>query len=218
MVREHMCTQAYMEEHLANKDKLGEDGVHRLHRLSYLAQRMERLVSDLLYFSRLGRGDFAIGPVSPVAMIADIRQMLESFLKERHGVITVQENLPDVVCDKTRITEVFRNLITNAIKYNDKPEPHVEIGFLDHVDTPGGIERNVFFVKDNGIGIAREFYGDIFRIFKRLQAPTAHPEEGTGAGLTFVKKIIERHTGRIWLTSEPGTGSIFYFTLARREI
>ena len=111
------------------------------------------------------------------------------------------------------MTEVFRNLITNAVKYNDKPERIVEVGFLENITAPHGTEKNVFYVKDNGVGIEREFYEEIFRMFKRLQNPVAEKERGTGAGLTFVKKIIERHKGRIWLESEMGKGTTFYFTL-----
>ena len=123
--------------------------------------------------------------------------------------------LPQIVCDKTRVTELFRNLITNAIKYNDKPERLVEIGFLESVDTRQWRERDVFYVKDNGIGIDPEFHQEIFRIFKRLQNATDGSDTGTGVGLTFVKKIVERHGGRIWLESEPGQGTTFYFNLNR---
>lgn len=195
------------------KDKLDEDGVRKLHRLSYLSQRMERLVNDLLYFSRLGRQEMAIQPADMNEVIHDIEPTLEVFLGERHAKILVPKKLPTVTCDKTRVTEVFRNLITNAVKYNDKPKKTVEIGFLEDHAAPDGAAYDVFYVKDNGKGIAAEFYEEIFRIFKRLQGTKDSPEEGTGAGLTFVKKIIERHGGKIWLESEVGKGTVFYFTL-----
>jgi len=199
------------------KDKLEKDGINRLHRLTYLSQRMERLVNDLLYFSRLGRAELAVQETNPNEIITEIRQMLESFLKEHNAHIVIPKLMPLVVCDKTRITEVFRNLITNAVKYNDKREAVVEIGFLDQVNTASGVERDVFYVKDNGVGIEQEFYQEIFRMFKRLQQSADDKETGTGAGLTFVKKIIERHKGHIWLESEPGVGSIFYFNLNQGE-
>jgi len=113
------------------------------------------------------------------------------------------------------VTEVFRNLITNAVKYNDKAERLVEIGFSETVDTKDGPENNVFSVRDNGVGIDPEFHQEIFRIFKRLQNSSDGPDNGTGVGLTFVKKIVERHGGRIWLESEPGKGTVFYFNLNR---
>jgi PAS domain S-box-containing protein len=196
------------------KDKLDEDGVRKLHRLSYLSQRMERLVNDLLYFSRLGRQDLAVQLTNMNEVIYDIQKTLEIFLEERHARIRVVNKLPSMTCDKPRITEVFRNLITNAVKYNEKDEKIVEIGFLETYPLGGDIMRNVFYVKDNGRGIAAQFYEEIFRIFKRLQSTKGEGEEGTGVGLTFVKKIIERHEGKIWLESEVGVGTTFYFTLS----
>lgn len=195
------------------QDKLDEDGARRLKRLSLLSQRMERLVNDLLYFSRLGRTELAVQETDLNGVIADIRLMMEAALTERHARIIVPRPLPRIVCDKPRVTEVFRNLITNAIKYNDKAKRLVEIGFREAVTTRDGTEWNVFYVKDNGIGIEAEFHREIFRIFKRLNNTPDGQDAGTGVGLTFVKKIVERHGGRIWLESEPGKGTTFYFTL-----
>jgi PAS domain S-box-containing protein len=196
-----------------NSEKLDQDSAGRLLRLVYLSQRMERLVNDLLYFSRLGRQELAVGPTDPEALIKDIESTLENFLEERGAKIQIGTALPTVVCDKPRVTELFRNLITNAVKYNDKTEKIVEIGWLaSHKTESGTAMHNVFYVKDNGRGIDREFHQEIFRIFKRLQGGK-DAEEGTGVGLTFVKKIVERHGGRIWLESEPGAGTTFFFTL-----
>ncbi len=200
------------------QDKLDMEAIRRLRRLIYLSQRMEQLISDLLYFSRLGRTELAVQETDLNEIVAEIRQMMDTFLKERHARITIPQPMPRVVCDKLRVAEIFRNLITNAVKYNDKPERLVEVGYLESVNTPDGREKGVFYVKDNGIGIAPEFHETIFRIFKRLGNPAVKSEEGTGSGLTFVKKIIERHKGRVWLSSEPGKGSTFYFTLGGRDI
>jgi light-regulated signal transduction histidine kinase (bacteriophytochrome) len=194
-------------------DKIDEDGVRRLNRLGALCQRMERLINDLMYFSRLGRADLAIQSTDPNAIIVEIRQMMETLLSERGARIIVPHTLPLMVCDKIRVTEVFRNLITNAVKYNDKPERLVEVGFLESAITDTGPEKTVFYVRDNGVGIEREFHQEIFRIFKRLQNTPDGQEAGTGVGLTFVKKIVERHGGRIWLDSESGKGTVFYFNL-----
>jgi signal transduction histidine kinase len=199
------------------KDKIDEDGVRRLTRLGTLCQRMERLINDLMYFSRLGRADLAVQETDPNAIIVEIRQMMETVLNQRRARIVVPRVLPRVVCDKTRVTEVFRNLITNAVKYNDKAERVVEIGFLESIDTKEGPERNVFYVKDDGIGIDPEFHQEIFRIFKRLHNASDGPDNGTGVGLTFVKKIVERHGGRIWLVSGCGKGTVFYFNLNRGQ-
>lgn len=200
-----------------NEGKLEKESEDRLHRLLYLTQRMEKLVNDLLYFSRLGRQELAIQPTDLNAVVHEIETMAETLIKERHAKILLPKPLPIFVCDRTRITEVMRNLITNAIKYNDKPEKTVEVGYLPGAASPdGSFISNVLYIKDNGIGIAPEFHEEIFRIFKRLNT-SAPGEEGTGVGLTFVKKIIERHGGRIWLESTPGQGSCFYFTLGRTQ-
>jgi signal transduction histidine kinase len=129
----------------------------------------------------------------------------------------LSEPLPFLVCDKVRITEVFRNLVTNALKYNSSNERIIEIGFLKERSTEDGLlYEDVIYVKDNGVGIAPEFKDEVFRIFRRLNN-TKNQEEGTGVGLTFVKKIIERHGGTIWLESETGKGTTFYFTLEGTE-
>jgi len=166
-----------------------------------------------MYFSRLGRADLAVRETDTNAIIVEIEQMMETLLGERHARIVVPCLLPHIACDKTRVTEIFRNLVTNAVKYNDKTEPLIEIGFLERVDTKERPERHVFYVKDNGIGIDPEFHQEIFRIFRRLRSASDDPEAGTGVGLTFVKKIVERHGGRVWLESEPGNGTVFYFSL-----
>ena len=195
-------------------DKLDQDGVNRLLRLGYLSQRMEQLVNDLLYFSRLGRQDLAIQPTDLNAVIRDIEMMSETTLTERNVTIVIPRPLPPISCDTTRITEVFRNLMTNAAKYNDNEVKRIEIGRLAKLETTHGTENDVFYVRDNGIGIAAEFHEDIFRIFKRLNAED-DDKKGTGVGLTFVRKIIERHGGRIWLNSVPGEGTTFYFTIGK---
>jgi PAS domain S-box-containing protein len=197
-------------------EKLDAEGKKRLQRLGYLSQRMEQLVNDLLYFSRLGRQDLAIQPTDLNAVIHDIEMMSETLLQESPAMIVIPHPLPLTCCDKTRITEVFRNLIINAVKYNDSPLKRVEVGYLDAVNTESGPERGVFYVKDNGIGIEKEFYDHIFRMFKRLNAED-DDKKGSGVGLTFVRKIIERHGGRIWLESAPGAGAAFYFTIGQGQ-
>ncbi len=197
-----------------NQEKLDPDSVKRLTRLVHLSQRMEHLINDLLYFSRIGRQELAIQPTDLNEVVCDIEMTLEVFLEERGARIAVPQALPKITCDKTRVAELFRNLITNGVKYNDAPEKVIEIGFEPEHPLPNrSFSRDVFYVRDNGRGIASQFYDDIFRIFKRLQARKDGEEEGTGVGLTFVKKIVERHGGRIWVESEIGKGSAFYFTL-----
>jgi light-regulated signal transduction histidine kinase (bacteriophytochrome) len=198
-------------------EKLDETGLGRLQRMGYLSQRMESLINDLLYFSRLGRQELAVQPTDLNEVVRDIAAMMETTFKERNIKLLVPRPLPTILCDKTRVTELFRNLIGNAAKYNDKAEKTVEVGYLDICRTANGVERQVFFVRDNGIGIEEEFYDEILRIFKRLNEEE-DDKKGTGVGLTFVRKIVERHNGRIWLDSKPGKGTTFYFTLNQGEL
>lgn len=187
-------------------DTLAEAGVKRIERIVFLCERMERLVNDLLYYSRLGRQELAIGPVDLGASVREIEAMMETTLRDANARIVITERLPTIVGDRPRIQEVFRNLIGNAIKYNDKPEKRIEIGR----ETRQG--EQVFFVRDNGIGIAPEFHDDVFRIFKRLNIED-DAVKGTGVGLTFVKKIIERHHGRVWIEPEGLEGTKICFTI-----
>jgi len=193
-------------------DKLDESAQKRLQRMTYLCKRMEQLIEDLLYFSRLGRQDLAVQNIDLNQVIGDIELMMESTLQEAHAQIVLPHKLPMIICDVPRVTEVFRNLITNAVKYNTCAQKLIEIG----ITATSNDEVPVFYVKDNGIGIDAQFHQDIFRIFKRLNEEDDNVK-GSGVGLTFVKKIIERHGGKIWLESEPGIGTSFFFTLAPQE-
>jgi two-component system, LuxR family, sensor kinase FixL len=191
------------------QDLLDERGVKRVARMVFLCQRLERLVDDLLYFSRLGRQKLAVQPTNLNEVIKDIQLML----REQDAEIVIERPLPTIVCDLPRVTEVFRNLISNAIKYNKAKRKRVEVGYsAEEGDDPDARPELVFHVRDNGIGIPREFHREVFRIFKRLNEED-DSVRGTGVGLTFVQKIVERHRGRIWLESQVGVGTTFYFTL-----
>lgn len=200
-----------------NEGKLDAESTKRIGRLIYLSQRIERLVTDLLYFSTLGRQELAIQPADIGEVVEDIAATMEDFLTRNRARIIVPAPLPVITCNKTRVTEVFRNLIVNAVKYNRNDDKTVEIGYLETAHVGARTLRGVFYVKDNGQGIPQEFHDEIFRIFRRVDSAQAGREDGTGVGLTFVKKIIERHGGRIWLASETGQGTTFYFTLQEDE-
>lgn len=188
------------------REQLDENSLKRLSRMRYLCERMEKLIDNLLYFSRIGRLDFAIQKTDMNHMIHEVIKMVESY--GENVEIKMPLLLPEAVCDYTRVTEVFHNLIGNAIKYNDKEKKVIEIGFLEQYKN----KTHVFYVKDNGIGIAPEFYETVFKMFKRLNEED-DKNKGNGVGLAFVKKIIERHKGEIWVESVLGQGTIFYFTL-----
>ncbi|MBE9103558.1 hypothetical protein IQ229_00915 [Nostoc cf. edaphicum LEGE 07299] len=124
------------------------------------------------------------------------------------------EDFESVQCDRAQINELFSNLISNAIKYNDKPEKWVEIGFIEGNGESKVAPTSVtFYVRDNGIDIPQEHLDKIFQIFRRLHGRDDFGG-GTGVGLTIARKIVERHGGRIWVESTPTVGSTFYFTLS----
>jgi signal transduction histidine kinase len=203
-------------------DRLDAAGRAKLETLMRLARRMENLIDTLLHYSRVGRVDLAIEPVDLAAVVFEVVDSLAPVLTERGAEVAVVERLPTVRCDRARIDEVFRNLVVNAVKYNDRSEKHVEIGCLPAGTAAGGVspspgEGPVFYVRDNGIGIPARHHEVVFEIFKRLHGRDSYGG-GTGAGLTIVKKVVERHGGRIWLVSEPSEGSTFFFTLQGEEV
>ena len=191
--------------------KLDDDGRSKLETLMRLTRRMETLIDSLLQFSRLGRVDLGLDPVDLDATVAEIRDSLAISLQEENVEVRVPRPLPTVEADRARVREIFYNLIVNAMKYNDKPQKWIEIGWSEDGGGPP-----VFHVRDNGIGIPEKHYDAVFRIFKRLHGRDKFGG-GTGAGLTIVKKIVERHHGRIWLESAPGEGTTFYFTLSEGD-
>ncbi|MGH2568371.1 MAG: sensor histidine kinase, partial [Bacteroidota bacterium] len=166
--------------------------------------QMKKLIEDLLQLSRVGKLAELKHNVDLPRLIAEVIEELKFTIQERKAQIMIAEDLPKVVSVEPYLKIVFRNLISNAIKFCDKPTPVVNIGIQNG-------EQIILYVKDNGIGIPREYYEKIFMVFQRLHKREEY--EGTGAGLTISKKIIEVHGGRIWVESTPGEGSTFYFTL-----
>ncbi|MEZ0225460.1 MAG: PAS domain S-box protein [Alphaproteobacteria bacterium] len=195
------------------QNKLGKEGAQRLERLGALCKRMDSIIKDLLHYARLGGGEFAIQDADMNDIVRDVRQTMDTYLKDQHAEVLVPKPLPSIACDKARVTEVMRNLITNGVRHNDKEKKRIEVGFIGHMAAPHGQEKNVFYVRDNGVGVARENYDEIFSIFRRIPHKGDTGEQGSGVGLTFVKKIIQRHGGNIWLDSAMGEGTTFYFTL-----
>jgi light-regulated signal transduction histidine kinase (bacteriophytochrome) len=193
--------------------KLGEEGRQRLATLSRLSQRMDDLLSSLLEFSRVGRADFADVQVDLNQVVAEALEVLRPRIEEQKTEIRLLGTLPAVRGDRSRLGEVFVNLIGNAIKYNDKARKWVEIG----IEPMPGTGSDGFFVRDNGIGILPGHFEEIFQIFRRLHGRDEFGG-GSGAGLTITRKIIEKHGGRIIVESTPGVGTTFRFTLATERI
>lgn len=193
---------------------LDESGLRRIDRILFLCSRMQKLVNDLLHFARLKNQDMIIKKVDLNYVIKDIESTLQNIFDYTNAKIIVPKKLPQVTCDEIIVTELYRNLITNGIKYNTKKEKIIEIGYREEIiNKETYVPQYVFYVKDNGIGIEKKHFEDIFRIFKRLE-DEEEPWKGTGIGLTFVRKIVERHGGKIWLESELKKGTTFYFTLS----
>jgi signal transduction histidine kinase len=204
----HHFSQFLLEDYA---DKLDADGVDRLHTLQRLARRMQALIESLLHYSRVGRADLSMREVDLEEVVRETLELFSVQLQEVQVDVRLPCRLPTVRADRVWVGELLNNLLANAIKYNDKAEKWVEIGCTSPADENGAM-RHVFYVRDNGIGIAVQHHEAIFGIFRRLHGRDEYGG-GTGAGLTIVRKIVERHGGRIWLVSEPGAGSTFYFTL-----
>jgi PAS domain S-box-containing protein len=172
------------------------------------ATRMSALIGDLLSYSRVTNADEI--PMAPVAVREVVSWALENLhlaIRESGAVVEIGD-LPTVTGERINLTQVFQNLISNAIKYRGPSAPLVKIDA--RADGPNW----VFSIADNGIGIAPAYHEAIFGLFKRLHA---EDYAGTGIGLAVCKRIIERHRGRIWVESAPGEGSTFRFTLPREE-
>ncbi len=170
------------------------------------AERMKRLILDLLAYSRV---DAVKEVFQPVDLDSVLQQVLQIFASrfEKENVTLKVDKLPTVLGNTLQLQQLMQNLIGNAIKYKSSNPPHIEIGCISESD------RHVIFIKDNGIGINPRYFEKIFVVFQRLQPIDDH--SGTGIGLAICKKIVERHHGEIWVTSEEGVGSTFYFSLPR---
>lgn len=198
---------SYIEQDAASGNllRLKED-TQRIHEA---VKKMRALLSELLELSRIGRVISAPEDITFEDLIKDASEIVRGRLEQGQIALQTQPNLLGVYGDRQRLIEALQNLIDNAAKYmGTQPNPLIEIG-------KAGEENNksIFFVKDNGIGIAPEYHERIFGLFDKLDAHS----EGTGVGLALVKRIIEFHGGRIWVESELGKGATFYFTLPRHE-
>ena len=177
-----------------------------LGRIANAADKMQTLLNDVLELSRIGRimnppEDISFGQIARETM-----ELVMGPLEASNVVVEIHENLPVIRGDRTRLIEVMQNLVSNAIKFmGNQPEPRIEVGMTDF-DKDG---KPVFFVRDNGIGIDPHYHERIFGLFNRLDPDI----EGTGIGLTLVRRIVEIHGGKVWVESELGAGATFFFTL-----
>jgi light-regulated signal transduction histidine kinase (bacteriophytochrome) len=169
------------------------------------ATRMKQQIQGLLDYSRVGTQGEEFKEFNSEDTLNHALDNLQSAINDCHAEVTY-ENLPVIIADESQITGVFQNLIGNALKFHKEgvqPKIHISAGKTDN--------EYVFSVSDNGIGIEKEYTDKIFEVFKRLHAIGEY--QGTGIGLAIVKRIVERHGGRVWVESEFGVGSTFYFTI-----
>ena len=168
------------------------------------ANRMQQLINDLLAYSRVGTRGKPLAPTDLTEVLKDAEANLHQAIGESGAVIT-HDPLPVVSGDQVQLTQLFQNLLANAIKFRSGEAPRI------HVSAQAREADWLLSVKDNGIGIAPEHQERIFAIFQRLHGRGEYP--GTGIGLAICKKIVERHGGHIWVESAPGQGSTFYFNI-----
>jgi len=165
---------------------------------------MQQLISDLLDFSLVSTKGKTFSAIDLGAVLDRALKNLEKVIAESGAVVSC-DSLPEVRGDETQLVQLFQNLIGNAIKFRSDRRPEINVSASRQDD------HWRLAVRDNGIGIDRRYWDRLFVIFQRLH--TRQKYAGTGIGLAICKRIVERHDGRIWLDSQPGKGTTFYFTL-----
>jgi len=199
--------KSYTELYLARNTNPNDPGIKLLDRVLVGAEKMRFLIDEILKLARVGRADIELSKINAQLMINDSVQDVISAFKAPHVDVIIGE-CPDIDGDRTLIEQVFTNLISNAVKYSAKAEnPKVNIH--------GKIENGevIYTIADNGIGIGVDNHDKVFELFRRMD--NVRDFEGTGVGLAIVKRIIERHNGRIWFESELGKGTTFYLSFQK---
>ena len=199
LINIHTLVGWFMDD---NKDKLEEQDLYPLTQVLFNVEKMDFLIKGILDYSTINKLE---AQDSLVDFNVIIQEVLQTMLIPSHTKITIQDNLPSITGNAWRFKQVFQNLIQNAIKYTDKENGIIDVGFIEKDD------NYEFFVKDNGIGIKSNYFDKIFKVFTKLESTGS----SSGIGLSIVKKIINYYKGTIWLESEEGVGSTFYFTLLK---
>ena len=214
----------YAHQMMESAQGLDSENRQRAESLMRLTLRMDGLLDSLLHFSRVGRTDLEFQDVDLNGVVADALEMVGVRAADNNCTIALARPLPVIRCDEVRVREIFSNLISNALKYTRRDYPHIDIGYLlpeepgrPALAPPEASGQTLFFVRDDGIGIEKRHFEQIFRMFKRLHGRDEFGG-GMGAGLSVVKKVVSRHGGIIWLDSTRDIGSTFYFTLPAATI
>jgi light-regulated signal transduction histidine kinase (bacteriophytochrome) len=194
--------QRYAHQLLDSAKHLDDDNRQRIENLMRLTLRMDSLLDSLLHFARVGRTNLEFEAINLNEVLAEALEMIGVRNAENTCTIVLPRLLPTIACDAVRVREIFSNLVSNAIKYNRHDCPRVELGYFapDDLGRPSSAPRQtdkqiIFYVTDDGIGIEPRHFEQIFRMFKRLHARDGFGG-GVGAGLTVVKKVVHRHSGR----------------------
>ena len=188
------------------KDKLDPDANQIIDFAIDGAIRMQSLIHDLLIYSRVGRQSQYFEQTDCEEVLDKALSNLQLLIEETNTHI-YRDSLPTVMADKSQLIQLFQNILNNAVKYRREDPPNIKIGVRSEDD------YWLFWIKDNGIGISPQYFERIFLIFQRLHTRQEYP--GTGIGLAICQKITQRHQGKIWLESELGKGSTFYFTIPK---
>lgn len=197
---------------LKGSSDLDDKGRERLERINALCVRADELMSALLQYAHLSKTGAADTSAYPEKVVGVVRRMLSEQIEAANGRVSVVSRLPAVDVSPERLGIILRNLISNGLRFNTAETPTVEVGFTPRVEVDGIVLWDAFFVRDNGIGIDKAMDSKIFRVFSRLN-PTSVFGEGTGVGLSFVKRIVEDRGGMVTFDAAPGSGTVFYFTL-----
>lgn len=190
---------------LKYQNYLDEMALDYLNRINDAGSRMQRLIQDLLTYSRVGRQDQDFQPIDCNHVLEQVLDNLQIAIADKQ-VALAYDSLPTITANETQLIQLFQNLISNAIKFvrpEDTPKVKVSAKKQD--------EQWLFGVHDNGIGIEPHNLEHVFEIFKRTQSAKNYP--GTGIGLATCRKIVENHNGQIWVESQLGIGTTFYFTI-----
>ncbi|WP_299779719.1 ATP-binding protein [uncultured Formosa sp.] len=199
LINIHTLVGWFMDDH---KDVLDEAALSSLKHVLFNVEKMDFLIKGILDYSTI---DKLKSEHSLIDLNTITTEVLQTLFVPKHITITIQEELPSVYGNGWRYKQVFQNLIQNAIKYCDKAEGTIDVGFTEKADC------YEFFVTDNGMGIHPNYFEKVFKVFTKLESTGS----SSGVGLSIVKKIITNYKGRIWLDSKEGTGTTFYFTLLK---
>ncbi len=200
LINIHTLVGWFMED---NKALLTKNHLVPLKHILFNVEKMDFLIKGILDYSAIDRKKTEETQVDFNILVNEI---LKTLLIPEHVTIIVQDNLPKIYGNASRFKQVFQNLIQNGVKYSNEDKGTVKIGFTENKD------HYEFFIKDDGIGIKQDYFERIFKIFTKLESTSS----SSGIGLSIVKKIITYYKGTIWLESEVGVGSTFYFTLPKR--